>query len=109
MYALYGFTDEGNGFCTLTIDFDNFAIEGFSYIWKNNLYVPNKIIDTRLRTTVSEEIELLQGFKKQLLCDSTNRKVDEYYVFPGITYNMLDENDNIQRFDIDDERNLFDF
>lgn len=107
--ALYGFTDEGNGFCTLTIDFDNFAIEGFSYIWKNNLYVPNKIIDTRLRTTVSEEIELLQGFKKQLLCDSTNRKVDEYYVFPGITYNMLDENDNIQRFDIDDERNLFDF
>lgn len=32
--ALYGFTDEGNGFCTLTIDFDNFAIEGFSYIWK---------------------------------------------------------------------------
>lgn len=30
---------------------------------ENNLYVPNKIIDTRLRTTVSEEIELLQGFK----------------------------------------------
>lgn len=107
--ALRGYTEEGNGFCTLTIDLNNFTIEGYSYIWKNSLYVPNKIIDTGLSATLSGDIELLQNFKEQILCDSNKRKVDEYYVFPGVTYNMLDENDNIQRFDIDDEKKLFEF
>lgn len=107
--ALQGYTEEGNGFCTLTIDLDDFLIEGFSYIWKNSLYLPNKIIDSKICTSSFGDIELRNDFQDQIVYDSCKRKIDDYYVFPGVTYNTLDEKNNIQRVDIDDEQKLFNF
>lgn len=107
--ALQGYTEEGNGFCTLTIDLDDFSLEGFSYIWKNSLYLSKKIIDSKICTISLGDIELRNDFRDQIVYDSCKRKVDDYYVFPGVTYNKLDEKNNMQRVDIDDEHKLFEF
>lgn len=104
--ALQGYAEEGNGFCALTIDLDCLNIEGYSYIWRDSIYVPEKIINTKIRAGLCEDILLLDDFREQIIYDSCKRKIDEYYVFPGVTYNMLDEDKNIQRFDIDDEQEL---
>lgn len=101
--ALQGYTEEGNGFCTLTIDMDDFSLDGFSYIWNNSLYLPKKIIDSKICTSSFGDIELQNDFQEQIIYDSCKRKIDDYYVFPGVTYNLLDEKNNIQRVDIDDE------
>lgn len=106
--ALQGYAEEGNGFCALTIDLDNFDIEGYSYIWDKSIYVPEKIINTKIQIGLSGDIILQDDFREQITYDSCKRKIDDYYVFPGVTYNMLDENENVQRFDIDEEQKLFD-
>ena len=105
--ALYGCTEEGNGFCAITIDMDNYYIEGYSFLWKNNIYVPEKIIDAKVRRQVYGNIELQDEYYKQIAYDSFKRKIDDYYVFPGITYNKLDEKNNVQRYDMDEELELF--
>lgn len=107
--ALQGYTEEGNGFCTLTIELDDFYVEGYSYIWDNSLYIPEKIIATNIQNGLSRALILQSEFADQITYDSCKRKIDDYYVFPGVTYNMLDENENIQRFDIDEEQKLYDF
>jgi len=107
--ALQGYAEEGNGFWTLTIDLNDFHVEGYSYIWSGSLYIPKKNIDTKLQNGLVGDIILRSKFAEQLIYDSCKRILDDYYVFPGVTYNMLDENENIQRFDIDEEQKLFDF
>lgn len=107
--ALQGYTEEGNGFCTLTIDLDDFSLEGFSYIWSNSLYLPKKIIDSKICIISFGDIEIRNDFQDQIMYDSCKRKIDDYYVFPGVTYTTLDEKNNIQRVDIDDEQKLFNF
>ena len=107
--ALQEYTEEGNGFCMLTIDVDDFSLEVFSYIWNNSLYLPNKIIDSKICTSPFGGIELQNDFQDQIIYDSCKRKIDDYYVFPGVTYKFLDENNNIQRVDIDDQHKLFSF
>lgn len=107
--ALQGYAEEGNGFSTLTIDLDDFSIEGYSYIWDASIYVPKRIINTKMRADLSGDIILQDDFREQIIFDSYKRKIDDYYVFPGVTYNMLDEKENVQRFDIDEEHKLFDF
>ena len=52
---------------------------------------------------------LLNDFKEQIIYDSYKSKIDNYYVFPGITYSLLDENEDIQQFSLDTERELFEF
>lgn len=107
--ALQGYAEEGNGFCTFTIELEDFYVKGYSYIWNNSLYLPEKIIDTNIQNGLSGEIILQSEFADQITYDSCKRKIDDYYVFPGVTYNMLDENENIQRLDINEEQKLYDF
>lgn len=107
--ALCGDAEEGNGFCALTIDLDNFESQGYSFIWKDFIYVPKKILDAKIRAHLSGDLVLLEEFWEQIIYDSYHRKIDDYYVFPGITYNELDENENIKPIDLDTEQELFDF
>ena len=107
--ALQGYAEEGNGFCALTIDLSDFNIDGYSYIWNGSIYVPERIINTKIRVDLSGDIILQDDFREQISFDLCKRKIDDYYVFPGVTYNVLDENENVQRCDIDEEQKLFDF
>ena len=43
--ALYGYATEGNGFCVINIDMEQDRVVGHSIIWKNDIYVPKKILD----------------------------------------------------------------
>lgn len=106
--ALHGYTNDGNGFCTITIDLDDFLLEVTSYIWKDSLYIPKKIIDSNIKSNSYRDIELSSDFYNQIIYDSYG-KIDDHYVFPGVTYNILDEKVNMQRIDIDDEHELFNF
>ena len=111
--ALQGYAEEGNGFCTITIDLNDsnsdYYIEAYSYIWDTSIFVPEKIIDTKIHPLLSGDITLQNDFWKEIIYDSDNKKMDDYYVFPGVTYNLLDEKENVQRIDIDQEQKLFEF
>ena len=62
--ALQGYTEEGNGFCTLTIELDDFYVEGYSYIWDNSLYIPEKIIATNIQNGLSRALILQSEFAR---------------------------------------------
>ena len=68
--ALYGCAGEGNGFCAITTDMDNYYIEGYSFMWKNSIYVPEKIIDAKVRRQVYGNIEIKDDYYKQIAYDS---------------------------------------
>lgn len=108
--ALHGYAENGNGFCTVTIDFNDYKMEGYSYIWRDSIYLPEKIVDSEIRrVNLCDEILLRNDFQKQMMFDSSKRCIDNYYVFPGVAYNVFDENENIRHIDIDTEQEMFEF
>lgn len=108
--ALHGYAENGNGFCAVTIDFNDYKMEGYSYIWRDSIYLPEKIVDSEIRrVNLCDEILLRNDFQKQMMFDSSKRCIDNYYVFPGVAYNVFDENENIRHIDIDTEQEMFEF
>lgn len=108
--ALHGYAENGNGFCTVTIDFNDYKMEGYSYIWRDSIYLPEKIVDSEIRrVNLCDGILLRNDFQKQMMFDSSKRCIDNYYVFPGVAYNVFDENENIRHIDIDTEQEMFEF
>lgn len=107
--ALYGYAEEGNGFCAFTVDLDRCNIEGYSYIWHDSIYVPENIFNTKIQTGLSRDIILQDDFRDQIIFDLNKRIIDDYYVFPGLTFNMLDKKETVQRIDINEEQKFFEF
>lgn len=106
--ALYGFAEEGNGFCAVNIDMDNYDIKGYSFIWKNDIYVSTKILNARIRRYLGSSFALKTEFLNEMEFDVYNRIIDDYYVFPDLTYNVVQDDQSVEKFDIEEEEELLD-
>ena len=105
--ALSGYANEGNGFCTLSIDIDTMEARGYSYLWKGDVYVPKQIINSAIRYNLFGEVLLNEEYISLVSYDSYNRKINDYYVFPGVTYDYVDTKKNIKHNCADNENDFF--
>lgn len=104
--ALYGFSEEGNGFCTVNIDMNSYDMNGYSFIWDNDIYVPNKILDARARRYLGNFLAVKEDFLNELELDLHKRNIDDYYVFPDLTYNVVNGDQTVEKVDIEEEKEL---
>ncbi|WP_324824302.1 metallophosphoesterase [Sinanaerobacter sp. ZZT-01] len=105
--ALRGYSEDGNGFCTITIDFDKAVMVAHSFIWKEDIYIPKKILNGKIKTTFHGDIQIAPDFFNELHYDNNRKKIDDYFVFPSLTYNTFTENEEIEKHDIEKEEELF--
>lgn len=101
--ALYGYTADGNGFCTINIDIQNNDMVGYSFLWNGSIYVPKKIIDRKIKNCFGGFLTVKNEFLEDISRDNYKREIDGYYVFPSFTYNTFKENDEIEKHDIETE------
>ncbi len=104
--ALYGYTKDGNGFCTVNIDMQNNKMIAYSFLWNKSIYVPKKILEHKIKTCFGGEMIVNNAFLDEIGKDSYKREIDEYYVFPSLSYNIFKENEEIEKQDIESENEL---
>lgn len=99
--ALRGYSTEGNGFCTITMDFNKDTVVGHSVIWKNNYYIPKEILKGKIKKNFKGDISISQGFLEELSFDDNKMEIDDYFVFPTLSYNSHNEKEEIEKYDIE--------
>lgn len=104
--ALHGYTTEGNGFCSVCIDMLSNEMVSHSYLWNGFIYVPKKIVGSSIKQCFSADFTLKEEFFNTLSLDNYKRKIDNFYVFPSLTYNLYKENDDVEKVDIETKQDL---
>lgn len=104
--ALYGYAVEGNGFCVVNLDLEKSKMVGHSFLWKQSFYVPKKILDGKIKTCFGGTLTVKNEFLEEISKDSCKRKIDDYYVFPSLTYNVYKENEEVEKYDVETEIEL---
>lgn len=106
--ALLGYATEGNGFCTVNIDLDSSKMNAYSFLWKESLYVPHKIIEASVRDYLGGEFTVKKDFMKEISLDSNKRDISKYFVFPSLSYTLYKDNNEIEYHDIESENDFMD-
>lgn len=106
--ALRGYAAEGNGFCIINIDLEQDKIVGHSVLWRNDIYVPQKILDSTFKRNYGTNLTIKEDFLKEMIVDNQGKKIDDYYVFPSFSYNVYNEDEDIKKYDIETESELND-
>lgn len=104
--ALYGYATEGNGFCVINIDMEQDRVVGHSIIWKNDIYVPKKILDGVTKRSYGTNLIIKNMFLEEISLDNDKKKIDDYYVFPSFSYNVYKENEEVEKHDVEIESEL---
>lgn len=104
--ALYGYATEGNGFCVINIDLEQDKMVGHSILWKNNVYVPEKIVDGTVKINYGTSMTIKREFLEEISIDNYGKKIDDYYVFPSFSYNVYKENEDVEKHDAETESEL---
>lgn len=71
--ALNGYATEGNGFCVINIDLEKNSILGYSILWKNNLYVPEKILDGIIKKNYKNDLAIKEAFLEEIRIDNNGK------------------------------------
>lgn len=104
--ALHGYATEGNGFCVINIDLEQDKMVGHSFLWKNSIYVPEKILDGTIKRNYGTNLTIKQVFLEEISIDNYKKKIDDYYVFPSFSYNVYKENEDVEKNDVETESEL---
>lgn len=104
--ALCGYASEGNGFCVVNLDFDAGRMIGHSLLWKESFYVPKKILDASIKDCIGRVFIAKREFVESLNIDVNKKKIDDYYVFPSLTYHTYKENEEAEKHDVETENDL---
>ncbi len=104
--ALCGYASEGNGLCVVDLDFNSSRMIGHSLLWNKSFYVPKIILDAPIKDCIGKNFTTKREFIKTLDIDASKRKIDDYYVFPSLTYNYCKENDEVEKYDVETENEL---
>lgn len=105
--ALYGYAEEGNGFCTINIDMQKNNMEAYSYLWNKGIYVTKKIAEGKLMQNLGGDMIVKKEFIDEISVDGSKRNIDDYYVFPSFSYGVLDNQDRMEGHDVDVEAEFF--
>lgn len=104
--ALHGYATEGNGFCVINMDLEQYKMTGYSFLWRNTIYVPKKILDGPVKICLGGDLMVKPEFIEEISKDSYKRNIDDYYVFPGLIYNIYKENEEVEKHDVETESEL---
>lgn len=104
--ALCGYASEGNGFCVVDLDFNSGRMVGHSLLWNKSFYVPKIILDAPIKDCIGKIFTAKREFIETLDIDASKRKIDDYYVFPSLTYNYCKENEEVEKYDVETENDL---
>lgn len=105
--ALRGFSKDGNGFCTITMNLKKDTMDAHSFIWKEDLYTHTKILNGSIKKTFHGDIQIDPSFLEELEYDVNKKKINEYYVFPSLTYSIYNEKEVMEKYDVEREEELF--
>ncbi len=106
--ALHGYAIDGNGFCVVNIDMQKNNMVGYSFLWNESFYVPKKILESKVKMCFGGALTVKNEFLEDISRDNQKRKVDDYYVFPSLTYNIFKENEDIEKHTVETEYELID-
>lgn len=101
--ALLGYSQMGNGFCTIILDLNSSKVKAHSFLLKGKYYVPEEVLADDIKRTVRGEIAVKQLFLDSLKYDNNKYLIDDYYVFPNMVYNQLDKKEELENFEISNE------
>lgn len=104
--ALYGYTEDGNGFCAVNIDLQNNNMNAYSFMWNGKIYVAQAISDGKLKSCWGNELIVKSDFVDTLDRDANNNEMDNYYVFPSLTYHDFNEKEDVEKHDVESETEL---
>lgn len=104
--ALHGCALDGNGFCVINIDLEQDKMVGHSFIWKNSIFVPEKILDGTIKRSYGTNLTIKKEFLEEISIDDHKKKIDDYYVFPSFSYNVYKENEDVEKHDVETESEL---
>ncbi|SHI86667.1 Calcineurin-like phosphoesterase [Dethiosulfatibacter aminovorans DSM 17477] len=104
--ALRGYSKEGNGFCEVTMDLAENTMKAQSFIWEEDLYISKTILNSNIKKTFHGDIQISPEFLTELEYDNNKNRIDEYFVFPSLTYNIYTEAEEIEKHDIEREEEL---
>ena len=69
--------------------------KGQSFIWKKDFYYPHTILESSLQTNKGYEINNNVEFTEKIKKDNRGRNYDDYYVFPGVEFRAVGENEDM--------------
>ncbi len=104
--ALCGYATDGNGFCVINLDFGAGRMVGHSLLWNESFYVPKKILDAPIKDCIGRTFIAKREFIETIDKDRSKRRIDDYYVFPSLTYNTYKENEEVEKHDVETESDL---
>lgn len=104
--ALRGYASKGNGFNVVNLDFETGKMIGYSFLWNDSFYVPKKILDATIKDCIGRVFTVKRKFAEILNTDDNKKKIDDYYVFPSLTYNTYKENEEVEKHDVETENDL---
>lgn len=104
--ALYGYSQEGNGFCIINLDLNKDGIRGYSFIWNGTIYVGKEIVNSYFRSNMRGRFILKKSFLDFIKKDEGKRQIEDYYVFPGLEYNSFVDEKDIKKISVESEEEL---
>ena len=97
------YADE-NGFCIVTMNLHLNKISGYSAVWKNDFYKLENIFSDNIKKTFHGLIRNTPDFYSELIYDDNQRIIDQYFVFPSMSYNLMGDTTT---YEIETEDNLW--
>jgi hypothetical protein len=113
--SLSGDSNHKKGFITLLFDSGNKNILGHSFIWEDNFYKSNLILNEQLPDKIIRDIEISKNvfkirkdFEKFLKYDDNNKIINSYFVFPSLYYSLIEDDKEIETKIVDDIEKFID-
>lgn len=106
--ALFGFSYDKNGFCTVNIDFNERKLKAYSYKWSKDLYIPSKILDDEIKICNRNKLYINSEFSDFMVLDDDKRKIMDYFVFPSLSYTRFKEDSESEKRNVETSQEFFD-
>lgn len=100
--SLSGDKRHKKGFNTLVYDTSDKSANGFSFTWNHDYYKGTKILDMPLIEKGRSEFINTEDFKNYLKEDDNQKIICEYFVFPLLSYDIINENNELETKNIND-------
>lgn len=107
--SLSGDKNHQKGFTATVYNSDNKSVKGYSFLWEKDFYKPKKILDELLPDKSTQKFKNCQEFIEQLEYDDNHKLISQYFVFPSLSYNIIDESDELVTKIIDDAETFLEF
>ncbi|MDD4048928.1 MAG: metallophosphoesterase [Clostridia bacterium] len=100
--SLSGDQNHSKGFGAIIYNTSDKSVKGYSFLWNNDYYKPTQILDEFLKDCNVRQFKNRKEFIRYLNYDDNHRFISQYFVFPSMSYNKTNEENEIETIIIND-------